>query len=157
MSRQYSLDRSALLKILLHSLKFPTTSVNGFLLGEETAASADQTSSSSTSSSRVLHIYDAVPVGHNFLTLTMPLETALIQLQEHCNQDKKLTIVGYYQCNERLEDSDLGDVGRKVAGKVEAVFPGSIALVVSSREKEYLSSIIYIMPLLHGFLKLNLE
>jgi len=130
MSRQYSLDRSALLKILLHSLKFPTTSVSGFLLGEETSAKAAQTSSSSTGSSRVLHIYDAVPVAHNFLTLTLPLETALIQLQEHCKREGKLNIVGYYQCNERLEDSDLGDAGRKVAGKMEAVFPGSVALVV---------------------------
>lgn len=130
MSRQYSLDRSALLKILLHSLKFPTTSVSGFLLGEETSATAGQTSSSSTGSSRLLHIYDAVPVAHNFLTLTLPLETALIQLQEHCKREKKLKIVGYYQCNERLEDSDLGDVGRKVANKIETIFPSSIVLVV---------------------------
>jgi hypothetical protein len=138
MSRQYSLDRSALLKILLHSLKFPTTSVSGFLLGEETSGTAGETSSAATGSSRVLHIYDAVPVAHNFLTLTLPLESALIQLQEHCKQDKKLNIVGYYQCNERLEDGDLGDVGRKVAGKVEAVFPGSIALVVSKKEAQLL-------------------
>jgi ER membrane protein complex subunit 8/9 len=135
MSRQYSLDRSAFLKILLHSLKFPTTSVSGFLLGEETSATAGQTSSTS-SSGRELHIYDAVPVAHNFLTLTLPLETALIQLQEHCKRDKKLKIVGYYQCNERLEDSDLGDVGRKVAGKVESVFPGSVALVVRNNYME---------------------
>jgi hypothetical protein len=142
MSRQYSLDRSALLKILLHSLKFPTTSVSGFLLGEETSGNAGQ---SSTGSTRVLHIYDAVPVAHNFLTLTLPLETAFIQLQEHCKQDKKLSIVGYYQCNEQLEDSDLGDIGKKVAGKVEAVFPGSIALVVRKEASWMIITVCHII------------
>jgi hypothetical protein len=39
-------------------------------------------------------------------------------------------VVGYYQANERFEDCDLGG-GRRAADAVEAVFPDSVALVVS--------------------------
>ena len=132
MSRQYSLDRNALLKILLHSLKFPTTPVSGFLLGEERAGGALPGGSTSAggASRATLHIYDAAPVTHTFLTLSLPLDIALAQLQEHCKTQGKVRVVGYYQCNERLDDSDLADVGRKIATKVEALFPGSVALVV---------------------------
>lgn len=41
-----------------------------------------------------------------------------------------LRIVGYYQCNERLGDSELGG-GRRVADRIEAAFPDSVAVVVS--------------------------
>ena len=143
MSRQYALDRTATLKILLHSMKFPTTGVSGFLLGEEKTSvvppSASPPSSPRGSSARtVLHIYDAIPVCHNFLTLTLPLELALAQLQAHCKLQKgKLRIVGYYQCNERLEDVDLGTPGRRIADRVEAIAPGSVALVVSVSTANY--------------------
>ena len=135
MSRKYSLDRSALLKILLHALKYPTVPVSGFLLGEEKPSTAGEVSSSGASAPprKILNIYDAIPVTHSFLTLSMPLDAALVQLQEHCKRSSpKIQIVGYYQCNERLDDSDLGDVGRKIASKIESLFPGCIALVVST-------------------------
>jgi hypothetical protein len=77
MSR-FSIDQAALLKILLHSLKYPTTGVNGILLGEErTVESAEGTSQPSQ---RVLHIFDAVPVCHSFITLAPVLEAALAQV-----------------------------------------------------------------------------
>ena len=134
MASYYSLDRTALLKILLHSLKFPTSPVNGFLLGEERKEAAHPSASPPTTpreaTRRVLHILDAIPVSHNYLTLTMPVEAALVQLQEHCKLQGNVRIVGYYQCNERLDDSDLGESGKRIASKVEAAFPGSVALVV---------------------------
>lgn len=137
MASYYSLDQAALLKILLHSLKFPTSPVNGFLLGEERKEAAHPSASPPVSprgvaTRRVLHIHDAIPVSHNYLTLTMPVEAALIQLQEYCKRQGNLRVVGYYQCNERLDETDLGESGKRIANKLEAAFPGSIALVVCS-------------------------
>lgn len=136
MSRQYVADRTAVLKILLHSLKFPTTGVCGFLLGDEKIAPPPPSASPPSSPRAVagrktLHIFDAVPVAHNFLALTLPLELALAQLQAYCNKHRNVRVVGYYQCNERLDDTDLGTVGRRVADKAEALWPGSVAIVVS--------------------------
>ena len=68
MSPVYVLDRTALLKILLHSIKYPSASVNGILLADKQAN--DQT----------VTVVDAVPVLHSFLTLAPALETALIQV-----------------------------------------------------------------------------
>lgn len=133
MSR-YNVDRNALLKILLHSLKYPTTGVSGFLLGElkecESASQASPPSSPRAVAGKILHIYDAVPVCHNFLTLTLPLELALAQLEIYCNTQKNIRVVGYYQCNERLDDSELGGPGRRIADRVESVAPGSVAIIV---------------------------
>lgn len=130
MSRQYSLDRTALLKVLLHALKHPTTGVSGYLLGEEKTSDGQTT----------LHIYDAAPVAHSHLTLPLPLEAALVQLQAHAAATGGgLRVVGYYQAAERLDDADLGEVGRKIATRVESAFPGSIALVLDGKALEGLA------------------
>jgi len=44
-----------------------------------------------------------------------------------------LCLLGYYQCNERMGDGELG-AGRRVADRLEAAFPDAAALVVSSRQ-----------------------
>lgn len=38
--------------------------------------------------------------------------------------------MGYYQANDRLEDSALVPVGEKVAGKIKAKFNDAVAFVV---------------------------
>lgn len=127
MSRQYVLDRTALLKVLLHALKHPTTGVSGFLLGEEKTTGGRPT----------LHIYDAAPVAHSHLPLPLPLEAALVQLAAHAAAaGGGLRVVGYYQAAERLEDADLGEPGRRIATRVETAFPGSVALVLDGKAVE---------------------
>lgn len=41
-----------------------------------------------------------------------------------------LTLVGYYQACERLDDTALAPVGEKVAGKVKEHFKDAVAFVV---------------------------
>lgn len=137
MSRTFTIDRSALLKIILHSLKYPTTAINGILLGKENISINKDANGgdvgANNSKSKVLHIYDAIPVTHNYIALSGPFEAALVQVEKFCddNKDQGLEIVGYYQANERLEDTELGGIGRRYAERLDALRPGSVALVVS--------------------------
>jgi hypothetical protein len=68
--------------------------------------------------------------------LATHLLTPWLQIEQHVKAQqgisKGLRIVGYYQCNERLSDSELGG-GRRVADRIEAAYPESVALVVSCR------------------------
>ncbi|KAL4856488.1 ER membrane protein complex subunit 8/9 [Chlorella vulgaris] len=130
--RDAHVDQAALLKILLHATKHPSSGVNGVLLGTLQAASGGGAASAT------LRVTDAIPVCHGFITLTPVLETALSQIEQHVKAQqgtKGLRIVGYYQCNERLSDSELGG-GRRVADRIEAAYPESVALVLDGAALE---------------------
>ncbi|DBA99170.1 TPA: hypothetical protein ACH3X3_011792 [Trebouxia sp. C0006] len=106
MSPVYACDQSAILKILLHSAKYPAASVNGVLLGRV------------KSDKKTVEIVDAIPLLHSFLSLAPALETALVQVSSYAKQQQDLELVGYYHANERFNDSDLGTPARKVADKL---------------------------------------
>lgn len=83
-SKNVIVDRGALLTMLLHAAKHPTSAVCGLLLGElRTPARAPGTSppTSPRASMPKLHVLDAVPVLHSFITLTPLLECALAQVR----------------------------------------------------------------------------
>ncbi|KAI3432209.1 hypothetical protein D9Q98_003771 [Chlorella vulgaris] len=131
--RDAHVDQAALLKILLHATKHPSSGVNGVLLGTLQAASGGGAAPAT------VRVTDAIPVCHGFITLTPVLETALSQIEQHVKAQqgisKGLRIVGYYQCNERLSDSELGG-GRRVADRIEAAYPESVALVLDGAALE---------------------
>ena len=77
-------DNTAILKLLMHAAKYPSAAINGLLLGS-VVTSAPQAPSSPPSSPRgaprrQIRIVDAVPLFHSYLSLAMPLETALAQV-----------------------------------------------------------------------------
>lgn len=75
-----SVDRLAVLKILLHSAKFPSSAVNGVLLGRSSAEASEEALASSTHDGHSsVHVTDAIPLFHSFLTLAPSIETALVQ------------------------------------------------------------------------------
>ncbi|KAI7844049.1 hypothetical protein COHA_002389 [Chlorella ohadii] len=118
-----TLSEDALLKVLLHAAKHPTTAVNGVLLG--TVSGGDGAAEVS--------VTDAVPACHSFISLAPVLEAALSQLEAHAKEQQGtqsgLRIVGYYQANERLSDGELG-AGRRFADRIEAAWPHSVALLL---------------------------
>ena len=65
-----SVDRQAVLKILLHSAKYPAASINGILVGTISISGDEEE----------VHIIDAYPLFHSFLTLAPSLEAALCQV-----------------------------------------------------------------------------
>ena len=77
-----TVDRIAALKILLHSAKYPSSSVNGVLLGPSPAEASSQGSAPNTHDEgpSSVHVTDAIPLFHSFLTLAPSLETALFQV-----------------------------------------------------------------------------
>jgi hypothetical protein len=124
-------ERAALLKILLHALKYPTTGVNGILLGEERAEAPAAGAPPGAAARRALLVVDAVPACHSFLALAPVLEAALCQADAHARAaGGGLRVVGYYQAAERLEDAALGAPGRRAADRIEAAFPGAVALAL---------------------------
>lgn len=156
MQRECVIEQRALLTVLLHAAKHPTTAVNGVLLGTVAPAASD-------GSAAVVTVTTAVPVCHTFITLAPVIETAIAQVpysncnrhaclceptnarftlnctctaaqvEEHVKEQQGaspgLRMVGYYQCNERFGDSELGG-GRRVADRIESACPDSVALVV---------------------------
>lgn len=117
MVRTVTVEEQALLKLILHSLKFPLSSCSGVLIGEISGDS--------------VRIDDVVPVNHTFTSLPgqMELALALIQnrLQEKATDNQPLSkccIVGYYQCNERRDDVTLGHIEKKIANKVSTLAAG---------------------------------
>jgi ER membrane protein complex subunit 8/9 len=126
------LEENAFLRIWLHALKFPLSGVNGVLVGTR-VRSADG-ALKSTVVSRV------APMIHTNTSLPGQIEIAVALLGERLKELNKrkdqgagelasadLEIVGYYQCNERREDVDLGPVARRIADGV-----GTLALVLDS-------------------------
>ena len=78
-----TVDRIAALKILLHSAKYPSSAVNGLLLGHAPAEAAPASNTHHDGPSSV-HVTDAIPLFHSILTLAPSLETALFQVILHC-------------------------------------------------------------------------
>ena len=74
-----TVDRLAVLKILLHSAKYPSSAVNGVLLGRSSTEGSSQTAGAHDRDSS-LHVTDVIPLFHSFLTLAPSLETALVQV-----------------------------------------------------------------------------
>jgi len=115
MVRSVTLEEQALLKVILHSLKFPLTSCNGVLVGDV--------------SDNSIRIDDVVPINHTFTSLPGQMELALALIQNRLEEKaakenqplSKCCIVGYYQCNDRREDVTLGPVEKKIANKVSSL------------------------------------
>jgi hypothetical protein len=78
-----SVDRLALLKILLHSAKYPDSSINGLLLGRvSTTTESSGDANNQTEGQPVVHVEDTVPLFHSFLTTAPYLEIALLQVRQ---------------------------------------------------------------------------
>ena len=73
-----TVESAALLKILLHAAKYPASPINGALLGTQSNGAGGEAAEEGSAS---LRIVDAVPLFHTYLHLSMPLETALMQVR----------------------------------------------------------------------------
>ncbi|KFM28850.1 ER membrane protein complex subunit 8/9-like protein [Auxenochlorella protothecoides] len=129
MGGDHTLERTALLKILLHAIKYPAFGVNGVLLGSIANGTVTAT--------------DAVPFVHNFTTLLPAFETALCQVRatlgiielatcfsREAGLKYGIPVVGYYQANEHNKDTQLSGAGKLLATKVATLWPSAIAVVL---------------------------
>ncbi|KAJ6621857.1 hypothetical protein B0H10DRAFT_1789065 [Mycena sp. CBHHK59/15] len=114
MSR-YIVSPQAYYKIFFHAAKHPQSSVNGVLLGKEEAGTVD--------------IVDAIPLLHHWTSLSPMMEIGLDLVGRHA-ESAGLSLVGYYQACERIDDTALAPVGERVAEKLKDGFKNAIALVI---------------------------
>lgn len=88
MSRSYSADNTALLKILLHSAKYGSSSVNGILLGKVLQTHGDGGDPADASGKPAqgvsVAVYDVVPLGHSYVSLAPLLDIGLLQVSASC-------------------------------------------------------------------------
>ncbi|CAN0036306.1 unnamed protein product [Pylaiella littoralis] len=117
-----AVEGPAYLKLMLHAAKYPWAAVNGFLLGE--ADSAGQVS-----------VRDAVPLFHTS-TLAPLLETSAAMVDAHAASNG-LSIVGFYQANQCVDDNAPGALASKVMDKIDSARAGpAVLLIVSNKRLE---------------------
>ncbi|WOL13061.1 ER membrane protein complex subunit [Canna indica] len=126
----YEVSQIAYIKLVLHALKHPSAAVNGLLLGrlrQDGAASA------------TVEIADSVPLSHSQIGLLPALELALMQIEEHF-EAKGLSVVGYYHANERHDDEELGNPGKKIGDHIFRYFPRAAVLLLDNAKLAKLPS-----------------
>ncbi|XP_057450461.1 ER membrane protein complex subunit 8/9 homolog isoform X1 [Lotus japonicus] len=121
---RYEVAQKAYIKLVLHSLKHPTSAVNGILIGR-VSASNDTT----------VEIVDAVPLFHSHIALLPQLEISLILIEEYFSA-KGLNIVGYFHANERFDDHELGGVAKNIGDHTCRYFPQAAILLLDNKKLE---------------------
>ncbi|KAJ6585169.1 hypothetical protein B0H19DRAFT_1108603 [Mycena capillaripes] len=117
---QYSVSAQAYFKIFFHAAKHPQSSVNGVLLGKEEPSGQ-------------ISIVDAIPLLHHWTSLSPMMEIGLDLAGRHA-ESMGLSLVGYYQACERIDDTALAPVGERVAGKLKDGFKNAVALVIDGEK-----------------------
>ncbi|KAF8551677.1 Metallo-dependent hydrolase [Imleria badia] len=111
----YSILHKAYVKTFFHAAKHPHKPVNGVLLGKRV--------------SDVVIIQDVVPLLHHWTSLSPMMEIGLDLARGHA-ESLNLSLVGYYQACERLDDTALAPVGERVAEHIRGQFGDAIAFVI---------------------------
>ncbi|RZB66902.1 ER membrane protein complex subunit 8/9-like [Glycine soja] len=122
---RYEIAQTAYIKFILHSLKHPTSAVNGVLIGRISA------------SNDVVEIADAVPLFHSHIPLLPQLEISLIMIEEYFSA-KGLNIVGYFHANERSDDNELGGVAKNIGDHICRYFPEAAVLLLDNKKLDAL-------------------
>lgn len=122
---KYEIAQNAYIKLVLHSLKHPTSAVNGVLIGRV------------NTSNDVVEVTDAVPLFHSHIPLLPQLEISLIMIEEYFSA-KGLNIVGYFHANERSDDSELGGVAKNIGDHICRYFPQAAILLLDNKKLDAL-------------------
>ncbi|WJX64996.1 hypothetical protein P8452_49707 [Trifolium repens] len=120
---KYEVTQNAYIKLVLHSLKHPTSAVNGVLIGRI--------------SNDTVEITDAVPLFHSQIPLLPQLEISLILIEEYFSA-KGLNIVGYFHANERSDEFELGGVAKNIGDHISRYIPQAAILLLDNKKLEAL-------------------
>ncbi|KAI4306241.1 hypothetical protein L6164_029533 [Bauhinia variegata] len=122
---KYEIAQNAYIKLVLHSLKHKTSSVNGVLIGRMSKGND------------IVEIADAVPLFHSQIGLLPQLEISLILIEEYFSA-KGMNIVGYFHANERFDDYELGGVAKNIGDHICRYFPEAAILLLDNKKVEAL-------------------
>eukprot|EP01080_Neovahlkampfia_damariscottae_P002019 gene2019-1526_t len=111
-------DEQISLKILMHSVKYPTQAINGILIGDDSG-----------------NVLDSIPLAHNNLALTPVLEIGLSIIENYA-KEKKQNIVGYYFANEREKDETVSEIHLTIFKKIQKNFSNANLWRVRNQKKK---------------------
>lgn len=96
-------------KLILHTAKYPTARVLGFLLADTASLS-----------SPALSITDSIPLSHHWTSLAPMAEVALSLATSYAST-KSLTIVGLYEAPELVSDRNPSQQSSRLAEKIASL------------------------------------
>eukprot|EP01125_Pyxidicula_operculata_P021192 TRINITY_DN8071_c0_g1_i1.p1 TRINITY_DN8071_c0_g1~~TRINITY_DN8071_c0_g1_i1.p1 ORF type:complete len:189 (+),score=19.17 TRINITY_DN8071_c0_g1_i1:47-613(+) len=114
----YVLSYNAYVKLILHSIKFPSSHVIGVLIGKQEGSK--------------IFISDSIPLFHNYPLAPM-LEASFMQVDILC-EEKGEQIVGLYQGNEDLEANSLSETAKVIADKIQSTFKPAVAFLIEDHQ-----------------------
>lgn len=103
-------------KLILHTAKYPTARVLGFLVAEST-------------SSQSIDIVDSIPLSHHWTALAPMAEVALALASSYASS-KNLAIVGLYEAPELIAERDPSAQASKLAEKIASLSNKAEALLL---------------------------
>lgn len=139
-----TLERDAYSVLFMHACKHASKSVNGVLLG-------------SIADGGVITVQKALPFFHSSLALAPMLEVGLMLADEYCSLHPHLSIVGYYQANEMVNDLELGVFGRKIAEKISSHSTEAVALLIDGSHMQPSPTDLRLLVLTPGGRKMSVE
>ncbi|GAB2230391.1 hypothetical protein Droror1_Dr00014654 [Drosera rotundifolia] len=128
---RYEISQNAYIKLVLHALKHKTSAVNALLVGRLVPGAHGEDG--------LVDVVDSVPLFHSVLQIgLLPcLEIALLQIEEHYG-DQGLSIVGYFNANERFDDDELSNVAKNIGDHIYRYFPQAAILLLDNKKLEAL-------------------
>jgi len=121
-----SVSALAYKKLILHTAKYPTARVLGFLLSDPSKSSQD------------LVISDSIPLSHHWSSLA-PMAEAALSLASAYASSRNLAIVGLYEAPELVSDRTPSPQASKLAEKI-ATLANKEALLIFVNNTTLLSS-----------------
>eukprot|EP01023_Acetabularia_acetabulum_P049219 TRINITY_DN5246_c0_g1_i2.p1 TRINITY_DN5246_c0_g1~~TRINITY_DN5246_c0_g1_i2.p1 ORF type:complete len:207 (-),score=29.94 TRINITY_DN5246_c0_g1_i2:140-760(-) len=104
MAVSYTLSEKAVLKILLHAARYPSSQICGLLI--------------SNKDSQQTEIVDCIPLFHTSLGFSSSMEIALLTISAWCAQ-QQYQIAGYYEADDSLKSpNELSTTGKRVGEKI---------------------------------------
>jgi len=110
------------IKVVMHSLKYPHSTVNGLILAKK---------SKNSSGINCIEFVDCVPLFHSTHGLTPMLEMALIQISNYY-KNSPLVIGGYYQANKYFLDSTPNIFAQRIGEKLLENNSDSVIVMVNN-------------------------
>ncbi|RWS27063.1 COX4 neighbor-like protein [Leptotrombidium deliense] len=113
---EFKMSAVCFCKMLMHSFKYPQSTVNGLLISDR-------------KEDKTVIISDCIPLYHNSHGLTPNMEIALHLISTYC-KERNVSLIGYYQANKYFYDSTPDVFAQRIVDKMFEVNGDTILVMV---------------------------
>jgi len=121
---ELELSTRAFCKMIMHSAKYPSSSINGVLLSKRDSVKTG---------ARTIHYTDCIPLFHMGNGLAPMVEVALAQVDSQC-EESGLVISGFYHAHDNLRDNHVDVFSQKIADKIAESQSGTLLVTIDSKK-----------------------